>query len=117
MNSYIRKIASVPDFEQKGYFKGYNLCTGELGVEVDYIEMESGHQFYQKESKSIHIYYVLEGFGIASIDGEKYNIEKGDTIEIPIGIEFAFKGNMKFIEIMNPPFEPSTHIDTRKNDL
>lgn len=77
MNSYIRKIASVPDFEQKGYFKGYNLCTGELGVEVDYIEMESGHKFYQKESKSI----------------------------------------LKFIEIMNPPFEPSTHIDTRKNDL
>lgn len=24
---------------------------------------------------------------------------------------------MKMIEIMNPPFEPSTHIDTRKNDL
>ena len=117
MNDYIRKISNVPDFEQKDYFKGYFLSTGKLGVEVYYIEMESGHQFYQKESKSIHIYYILEGSGIASIDGNKYDIEKGDTVEIPIDTEYAFKGKMKMIEIMNPPFEPSTHIDTRKNDL
>ena len=117
MNNYIRKMSNVPDFEPKGYFKGYFLSKGKLGVDVYYIDMESGHQFYQKESKSIHIYYILEGSGIASIDGNKYNIEKGDTVEIPIDTEYAFKGKMKMIEIMDPPFEPSTHIDTRKNDL
>ena len=58
------------------------------------MKMESGHQFYQKESKSIHIYYILEGSGIASIDGNKYDIEKGDTVEIPIDTEYAFKGKM-----------------------
>lgn len=117
MNEYIKKISSKPDFEQENYFKGYHLSQGKLGIEVDYIDMVSGHQFYQKETKSIHIYYIIEGRGVACIDGKKYEIEKGDTIEIPVGTEFAFKGKMKMVEIMNPPFEPSTHIDTRKNDL
>ncbi len=57
---------------------------------------------------------------VVRIDNEelsKQDIEKGDTVEIPIDTEYAFKGKMKMIEIMNPPFEPSTHIDTRKNDL
>ena len=114
MNEYIKKISNKPDFEQENYFKGYYLSRGKLGIEVDYIDMVSGHQFFQKETKSIHIYYIIEGRGIAYIDGNRFEIEQGDTIEIPVGTEFALKGKMKMIEIMNPPFEPSTHIDTRK---
>ena len=117
MNSFIRKINNEPDFETKNCFKGYYLNNGSKSADVYLIEMESGHEFYQKERKSIHIYYILQGDGIACINGNIYNIEKGDIIEIPVDIEFAFKGKMKLIEIMDPPFEPSTHIDTRKNDL
>ncbi len=84
---------------------------------MDYIDMLDGHEFYQKESESIHLYYILDGSGKANIDGEIYKLEAGDTIEIPINTEFAFKGKMKMIEIMNPLFNPNTHIDTRKNDL
>ena len=79
--------------------------------------MMIGHQYYQKETKSIHIYFILEGKGVANINNETYKISKGDTIEIPTNTEFAFKGNLKMIEIMNPPFNPNTHIDTRENDL
>lgn len=117
MCEYISKKSDKPDFEQENFFKGYYLCKGNNGVEVDYIDMITGHQFYQKESKSIHIYYILEGNGIANINGERFEIAQGDTIEIPVETEFAFKGKMKMIEIMNPPFEPDTHTDTRKNDL
>lgn len=46
-----------------------------------------------------------------------YDIESGDIIEIPVNTEFAFKGKLKMIEIMNPTFNPNTHINTRKNDL
>ncbi len=117
MNSFIRKIKSVPDFETEKFFKGYYLSKKKLNSDIYLIEMEYGHKFYQKEKVSTHIYYILEGSGLACIDGNRYNIEKGDIIEIPVDTEFAFKGKMKMIEIMDPPFEPSTHIDTRKNDL
>lgn len=117
MDKYIKKFPKTPDFERNGYFRGYYLSEGKLGVEVDYIDMIVGHEYYQKETESIHIYYILEGTGIANINGSMYQIESGDTIEIPVNTEFAFKGSMKMIEIMNPPFNVDTHIDTRKNDL
>lgn len=113
---YIKKFPKEVSFETKNFFKGYQLSE-KLGIEVDYIDMINGHEFYQKESESIHIYYILEGSGIASINGDVYEIESGDTVEIPINTEFAFKGKLKMIEIMNPPFNPDTHTDTKKNDL
>ena len=116
-NNYIRKKSSKPDFEENNFFKGYYLNVMRQDVGVDYIEMESGHQFYQKEAKSIHIYYVLDGKGVVCINEHKYGIEQGDIIEIPINTEFAFKGKLKMIEIMNPPFDINTHTNTRINDL
>ncbi len=111
---YIKKFPKEASFERGTFFKGYALSDGNLGVEIDYIDMMTGHEFYQTESESIHIYYILEGSGN---NGTIYDIESGDTIEIPINTEFAFKGKLKMIEVMNPPFNPNTHIDTRKNDL
>ncbi len=117
MNSYVKKFPKNPDFERNNFFNGYCLIDGKLGIEVDYIDMMIGHEFYQIESESIHIYYILEGSGKANINGTIYDIESGYTIEIPANTEFAFKGKLKMIEIMKPPFNPNTHIDTRKNDL
>lgn len=114
---YIKKFPSTNDFETEGCFKGYTLSNGKSGIEVDYIDMITGHKFYQKESESIHIYFIIEGNGKANINGIEYNLEKGDTVEIPINTEFCFKGQMKMIEIMNPPFNSKTHIDTKANDL
>lgn len=117
MNEYIKKFPNKPSFVRGTGFKGYTLSDGKYGVELDYIDMMEGHEFYQKESESVHIYFILEGNGKADINGKIYEIETGDTIEIPINTEFAFKGKMKMVEIMNPPFNPKTHVDTRKNDL
>lgn len=114
---YVKKFPSKNDFETEGYFKGYTLSNGKLGIELDYIDMTFGHKYYQKETESIHIYFILEGSGKANINGKEYELNKGDTIEIPINTEFCFKGNFKMIEIMNPPFNPNTHIDTKSNDL
>ena len=94
-NNYIRKISNKPDFEEKNYFKGYFLNTNRQDVGIDYIEMENGHKYFQVETKSIHIYYILDGKGIACINESIYDIEQGDIIEIPINTEFAFKGKFK----------------------
>lgn len=117
MKDYVKKFPKKVSFERGKFFKGFILSDGKLGIEMDYIDMIEGHEFYQKETKSIHLYYILEGNGKASINNNIYKLEEGDTIEIPINTEFAFKGKMKMIEIMNPPFNPNTHVDTRKNDL
>lgn len=113
---YINKFPKEVSFENGEFFKGYELSKN-LGVEVDYIDMMNGHEFYQIESESIHIYYILEGSGKAKINDVIYEIEAGDSVEIPVNTEFAFKGKLKMIEIMNPPFNPNTHVDTKKNDL
>lgn len=117
MEKYVKKFPEKASFERGHFFKGFILCEGSLGIEVDYIEMQEGHEFYQKESENIHIYYIMEGTGKADIAGNIYELEVGDTVEVPINTEFAFKGCMKMIEIMNPPFNPKTHVDTKKNDL
>ena len=117
MKEYIKKFPDKPTFSTEGYFDGYILSEKTLGVEVDYIDMHKGHEFYQIETKCTHFYYIIEGSGVANINNEIYTIEKGDTIEIPIQTEFAFKGNLKMIEIMSPPFSEDSHKDTKKNDL
>ncbi len=80
MNKYIKEFSQYPDFEHNNFLKGYYLSKGKLGIEVDYIDMMIGHEYYQKETESIHIYYILEGKGLANINGETYEISKGDTI-------------------------------------
>lgn len=117
MNQYIKKISKIPDFQQNGFFKGYYLINRNSGIEVDYIDMMTGHQYYQKETESIHIFYIIKGKGLADINHKVYPIESGDIVEIPINTEYAFKGNLQMIEIMNPPFNLKTHIETRKNNV
>lgn len=114
---YISKMPEEPSFRNGKYFDGYKLNEENLGIEVDYIDMFLGHEFYQIETESIHIYHILEGNGKASINGQIYDLEKGDTIQIPVNTEFAFKGKLKMIEIMNPPYNEKTHKDTKKNEL
>lgn len=116
MQQYIKKLPNEPSFKNKDFYEGYILNNTNNGLEVDYINMFKGHEYYQID-ESIHIYYVLEGTGIANIAGQNVNIQKGDTIEIPKNTEYAFTGKFKMIEIVFPPFNSNTNIYTRLNDL
>lgn len=49
MQEYIKKFPKEPTFERGTFFKGFILSDGKLGVEMDYIDMLDGHEFYQKE--------------------------------------------------------------------
>lgn len=50
---YIKKFPKEESFERDMFFKGYTLSDGSLGLEMDYIDMLNGHEFYQIESESI----------------------------------------------------------------
>lgn len=117
MTNYLKKLPSEPSFKNKDFFEGYILNSKNPEIEMDYINMFKGHEYYQLETESIHLFYILEGEGIASIGGKRFNVGKGDIIEIPVNTEYVFAGKFKMIEIMQPAFNAKTHRDTKLNDL
>ena len=66
-------------------------------------------------SKQINV--NKESNGKFRIDGDIYNVEKGDIVEIPAGIKFVFAGEMELLLIMNPKFNRDGEIVGEKNDL
>lgn len=115
--NYLKKLPSEPSFKNKDFFEGYILNSKNLELEIDYINMFKGHEYYQLETESTHLFYILEGEGMAAIDGKRFNIGKEDIIEIPANTEYAFAGKFKMIEIVQPAFNTKKHRDTRLNDL
>lgn len=77
MGDFIRKINEKPSFDKENYFKGYQFLEENEQIDLDYIDMSYGHDYYQIDTEATHIYYILEGQGKAEIAGEKYDIEKG----------------------------------------
>ena len=63
------------------------------------------------------IYYVIDGEGKFSINGEIYSVKKEDIIAIPPNTEFVFAGKMRLLLIMNPAFRMQDGIDGKDNDL
>ena len=60
--------------------------------------------------KSIIFYYILEGTGFFEIDGNEFEVKKGDLIEIPCKNKYTYSGNLKMLEIQNNAFdENETH--------
>ena len=117
MGDFIRKINEKQSFEKENYFKGYQFLEENEQIDLDYIDMSYGHDYYQIDTEATHIYYILEGQGKAEIAGEKYDIEKGLVVEIHKNTEWAFRGKLKMLEISLPKFNPDTCKYTRKNDL
>ena len=117
MGEFIRKINEKPSFEKENYFKGYQFLEENEQIDLDYIDMSYGHDYYQIDTEATHIYYILDGHGKAEIAGEKYNLEKVVVVEIPKNTEWAFRGKLKMLEISLPKFNPDTCKYTRKNDL
>ena len=117
MNNFIRKIDEKPSFEKENYFKGYSFLQENSQMDLDYIDMTYGHDYYQIDTEATHIYYILDGQGEAKIAEERTYLEKGLVVEIPKNTEWAFRGNLKMLEISLPKFNPETCKYTRKNDL
>lgn len=52
-------------------------------------------------------YFILEGQGTVYIDSLSAPVEKYDFIYIPPNTQHGIKGNLKFIIITSPPFNPN----------
>lgn len=115
-NKYIYKLSDKPSFEQNG-LKGYNYSLGLEAISVSVEDCFKGHDKYHTNSYSKKIYYVIDGNGKFSINGEIFEVHKEDLIVIPPNTEFVFVGKMRLLLIMNPAFRPQDGKDGRDNDL
>ena len=95
MSDFIRKIDKKPSFAKENYFKWFSFLKENNQIDLDYIDMTYGHDWYQIDTEATHIYYILNGSGEAKIAGERYTLETGLVVEIPKNTEWAFKGNLK----------------------
>ena len=107
-NSFIFKKSSEPSFSVDGA-DGYNFSIINKNLEIDLIDSKTGHGGKVVSDLMTHIYYVLEGEGDFEIDDVSYHLAAGELVEIPPMHTLNYRGKMKLLLIMNPPFSPE-HI-------
>jgi len=105
MNNFVYNQPNDKHFERSG-LRGYLFPTKNKNLEIYLVESESGHGGKIISETISHIYYILEGEGEFEIDGEIYHATKGQVVEIPKGHVFDYKGKMKMILLLEPPFSP-----------
>ena len=70
-------------------------------IGVDYMQMQPGSAFPLHIHNGDHILYVVEGEGIAEVNGKDHLLTKGDTIYVPANEPHAFKASKN----KNEPFQ------------
>ena len=116
MSKYIKRFSKEPNFTQDG-LNGYNCELECKNISITLEDVYKGHEKYAKNIKSYSIYYITEGAGVFKINEEVYEVTKGDIIEIPPNSNFVFKGQMKLLLIMNPPYDIKNDVEGKENDL
>ncbi len=114
--NYIKHLPKDIIFSQEG-LDGYSYELNSKNIDIYLEDSHKGHDRYTMNTKSISIYYVIEGKGTFKINEELHDVSKGDIIEIPKNTKFVFKGKMKLLLIMNPPFKEENDITLELNDI
>lgn len=58
-------------------------------------------------SESDRAYYVLSGKGRIRVGGSWYEVSESDLFEVPAGKPHALNGDMRYLVITSPPFDPA----------
>ncbi len=113
--SYQLNIPASPSFTGKG-LTGYTFDgLKNRRLEILFADVEKGHDTFMISRKITRIYYVVEGNGFFTIDGEKLDVYSGMLLEVPPKVEYSYSGNMKLIIISNPPWHEGNDIFTKPN--
>lgn len=57
--------------------------------------------------ESDRAYYVLNGSGKVEVDGQAFDVSMGDLVSVPSGTSHTIEGELKYLVITSPPFDPS----------
>ncbi len=56
---------------------------------------------------SQRVYYILSGNGSVQVSNEMYDVKSGDLVYIPANTVHSINGELKYIVITSPPFNPA----------
>jgi quercetin dioxygenase-like cupin family protein len=88
---------------------------------VHVVDIDGAQQHYH--GKATELYYVLEGAGTITLDGEEHPVRKGSLAHIPPGVVHDAKGRMRVLVIGIPDIadsdlfvteKPQTHLSQEK---
>ena len=112
-NSEINSIQGNESTSIKQYFHPHNTLKG-INYSVAQFTLEPGKKSKLHKMKSSEIYYILEGSGEISIDGESFHIEKDDSVYVPPNskqfIKNSGSGNLRFLCIVEPAWKADDEI-------
>jgi quercetin dioxygenase-like cupin family protein len=57
------------------------------------------------------LYYVLEGEGTVSLDGEEHAVRKGSLVHIPPGVVHGAKGKMRVLVVGIPDIADEDYFE------
>ena len=81
------------------------------------VDIDGARLHYHK--RATELYYVLEGEGMVSLDGEEHSVRKGSIVHIPPGVVHGAKGRMRVLVVGIPDisdgdlFFPGTRVAPR----
>ena len=67
---------------------------------VHAVDIDGARPHFHK--RSTELYYVLEGEGLVTLDGEPHEVKKGSLIHIPPGVVHGAEGKMRVLVVGVP---------------
>lgn len=112
-NSEIDVIQGNEETKIKQYFHPHNTSNG-INYSLAHFTLEEGRKSKLHKMKSSEIYYILEGRGEITVDGESYQLEKDDSIYVPANsnqfIKNSGTGDLQFLCIVEPAWKTDDEI-------
>lgn len=112
---YAHSRSNSPSLTCKG-LSGYAFGPLSLkSAEVEYMDVEKGHDTFQISKKVTRIYYVLSGTGYFIINDQRYDASPGLLVEVPPKVEYSYSGKMKLLVFSTPRWFRGNDTTTRWN--
>lgn len=73
------------------------------------VDIDGAKLHYHK--RSTELYYVLDGSGTVSLDGEEHAVEKGSLVHIPPGVVHGAKGRMRVLVVGIPDIAEDDYFE------
>ncbi len=113
-----RKISLTDAFHfERDGFSGDVFVATDQGSGYNALLVDVHGRHYRTGIKgATRNYFVVEGEGKFTLDGEVYQVQKGDLYVIPDGHDYEYEGTMKLLEFNIPGTTRAneTNLDNQK---
>ena len=73
------------------------------------VDIDGAKLHYHK--RSTELYYVLDGDGTVTLDGEEHPVKKGSLVHIPPGVVHGAKGRMRVLVVGIPDIADDDYFE------